>query len=526
MSPPKAAVTTTEIYDQALKYCRDFRLPPGTPQPGYTSTWLEENIACIERYREWLSEGGTSSLVIRLYHIPMAGHVLSLNHKPSRQLDLDKDLQPALDYILAKGHGASWIKNCRLSLLKFRRFLLHERGQMECKLKPYAPTPHTQGLPGWLVSELERCQRIYQRNWRPARLEQNIQRFWSGHLRVWRFLCEQRGVQELADVRRRHLYDYAEHRLEAGSSVTTINADLRSFQAFMLFLQEQEYPVPQALLRIHNLKPPERLPQYLTDEQVKALRDDFESQVAKPQFPHQKRDALLTRAAFYLLWQSGLRKGEVEELRLEDLDLNGRRLSVRNGKGMKDRTVYLTDTTAQALSAYLAMRGTGPTDHVFLYRNQPLSKDLIHGRLKAAGERAGVKVHAHRLRHTAATQLLNAGCPVTSIQKFLGHKKLNSTMIYARAHDKTVEADYFAAMGRIEQRLMLAPEADPAAGPIQAQERKQILTLAEQLVQPELSFELRLEIAVQIRQVLDQDQSPQVEWISPPVPVLAHADIV
>jgi hypothetical protein len=57
MSPPKAAHTTTEIYDQALKYCRDFRLQPGTPRPGYTSTWLEENIAVLERYREWLSGG-------------------------------------------------------------------------------------------------------------------------------------------------------------------------------------------------------------------------------------------------------------------------------------------------------------------------------------------------------------------------------------------------------------------------------------------------------------------------------------
>ena len=55
-------------------------------------------------------------------------------------------------------------------------------------------------------------------------------------------------------------------------------------------------------------------------------------------------------------------------------------------------------------------------------------------------------MYPHKLRHTCATQLLNAGCPVTSIQKFLGHKKLNTTMVYARAHDHTVEADYFAAM--------------------------------------------------------------------------------
>jgi hypothetical protein len=198
--------------------------------------------------------------------------------------------------------------------------------------------------------------------------------------------------------------------------------------------------------------------------------------------------------------------------------------------------VYLTDTAVQALSAYLAVRGPGPTDHVFLYRNQPLSKDLIHGRLKAAGERAGVKVHAHRLRHTAATQLLNAGCPVTSIQKFLGHKKLNSTMIYARAHDKTVEADYFAAMSRIELRLALAPEPEPLSQPFQEPERIQLIALAEQLVQPELSFELRLEIAFRMRglligqttsqNVLQSEAGGRGEWIPPPLsPAFASAEV-
>jgi integrase len=226
----------------------------------------------------------------------------------------------------------------------------------------------------------------------------------------------------------------------------------------MIFLQDQGYTVPQTLLRICSLKQPDSLPRHLSDEQVRLLRDDSENRVISTSFASQQRDTLLDRAAFYLLWQSGLRKGEVEELRLEDLDLAGRKLSVRNGKGMKDRTVFLTDTTLRALQEYLVRCGQGPTDHVFLYRNQPLRKDLIHGRLKAAGNRVGVPVNAHRLRHTAATQLLNAGCPVTSIQKSLGHKKLNTTMMYARAHDQTVEADYFTAMHRVEQRLDLAAQ--------------------------------------------------------------------
>ena len=174
---------------------------------------------------------------------------------------------------------------------------------------------------------------------------------------------------------------------------------------------------------------------------------------------------------------------------------------MRRGKGLKDRTVYLTERAAQAVNEYLPVRGMGPTDHVFLYRNQALSKDLIHGRLQLAGNRVGVKVTAHQLRHTCATQLLNAGCRVTSIQKFLGHKKLNSTMIYARVHDQTVAEDYYAAMGSVERRLALA-EDEKQPGRLQESEREQVLAIAAQLAQPEVDHNMRMDLAQQICLIL------------------------
>jgi site-specific recombinase XerD len=438
---------------------------------------------------------------------------LGLFLKPHPQIDLDTDLRPVLAYIQAKQLSAEWYDMNRNALAKFRRFLLHTRGLLEIKTKPYEPAPHTQGLPDWLVTELARYQRVCQRNWRPARLEENIMRFWSGHLRVWRFLCEQRGVKTLADVRRKQLDDYAGHRLELGNSVTTVNGDLRGFQCFMAFLQEQEYPVPQALLRIPSLKPPDSLPKYLTDEQVKALRLEIEREVREARTLAERRQALFDRAVFYLLWQGGLRLGETEELRPEDLDLSARRLTVRSGKGLKDRSVYLTENVMQVLKAYLAVRGQGTSDHVFLYRNAAVSKDLIRSRLKTIGKRVGVKVYPHRLRDTCATQLLNAGGRVTSIQAFLGHKKLNTTMIYARAHDQTVAEDYFTAMSRVEQRLEIAPvaESEPMTNDevVKVPEPAQLLAWVEQLARPELCQNERLEIAASLKQALSQGLARQ-----------------
>lgn len=499
--------TPAEMYDRALRYAHDSRLPKDYPKPHPTTDWPPENIALLQDYWDWLAETGYSPFVIRIIYLPMAGHILGLALKPHPQLDLERDLQPGLDFLKAKRLSPGWTDVCRNAMLKFRRFLMHRRGLVESKVKPYDPAERlAEGLPDWLVQELTRYQHIQQRNWRTARLERAIRGFWAGHVHLWRYLCERCGVKELSDVRRSHLQDYIGERLQAGYAVTSVNGEMRNFHSLMVFLQGQGYAVPQVLLRMYTLKEPDPLPKYLTDEQVRLVRDEMERRVTAAKGYHQRRVALLARAAFYLLWQSGLRLGEVEELLQEDLDLPGRKLTVRKSKSLKDRVVYMTDTTVRAVQEYLAVRGPGPTDHVFLYRNQPVSKDLVRGQLKIAGDAVGVHVYPHRLRHTAATQLLNAGCRITSIQKFLGHKELSTTMVYARVHDETVEDDYYRAMASVEKRLELLGQPEEKQEAVTDGEREQVLALTAQLAEPELSLEARLVIVAQIRLVLLGEQ--------------------
>lgn len=516
--PPHKATSFAERYDRSLHDRRHGSLLPGSPIPHPTADWPPENIPFIDRYRTWLLDGGASELVANLYDLPMAGHVLGLTLKTHNQLDPDADLQCAQAYIEAKGLSASWTKNCRNALARLRCFLRAERGLGETRtVAPYDVVAHTQGLPPWLVSELTHYQRIQQRNWRPARLDESIRRFWSGHLRIWRFFCDHQGVQQFADLKRQHILDYMDSRLDSGCAVSGVNGDLYTLQAFLGYLQQEGYPVPQSFLRLKSLKTAETLPKFIPDEQIKQMGEEIERQVARAPLAS-RRDALLTRAAFYLLWQSGLRLGEVEELRLEDLEIPARRLTVRDGKGRKDRTVYLTDATVAALNDYLAVRGPGvsvqkgPGDHVFLYRHHSLCKDLVRDRIKAVGKQIGVKVYPHRLRHTCATQLLNAGCPITSIQKFLGHKKLDTTLVYAKAHDQTVESDYFAAMQRIEARLDIAPapmgsppDSDTATLEVQ---RTQLLVIAARLAAPEVEAGLRLQLAAQMQAILNRAFAP------------------
>lgn len=504
---PHQATTVTGRYDQALKYARDKKVPPGVKRPAPTSQWPLENVRLLEKYYAWLIGGGTAEHPTHTIYLPMAGHILGLNRVPHEQIDLDTDLEQAMEYVRAKGAGEYWLKACRNGLEKFKRFLRLERGLGEVsKITPFDISAHTQGLPLWLVNELERYQRIQQKNWRPARIDLNLRGFWNKHGATWRFFCQERSVGQLADLKRQHILDHVDKSLEVGYSIASVNTQLRLLHSFLLFLQEEGYRVPQSLLRIPSLKAPDSLPKYLTDVQVKQLREEIERGVQAARTWAERRQALLDRAAFYLLWQGGLRLGEAEELRMEDLDLSGKRITVRNGKGLKDRTVFLTENVIQVLREYLTVRGTGSSDHVFLYRNAAVSKDLIRSRLKTIGKRVGVKVYPHRLRHTCATQLLNAGCRVTSIQAFLGHKKLNTTLIYARAYDQTVAEDYFAAMSRVEQRMEIAPvpNDEPETGyeVVKVPEPAQLLDWVEQLASPNLCQEERYEIAASLKRAL------------------------
>lgn len=443
-------------YDNALSRSQKRRkLPDDIPQPQPATTWPKENITLLADYWIWLEEENSTRNCIENIYIPMAGHVLGLNLKPHTELHLEEDLAKAMAYIEAKQMSASWTDICLRALNRFRRFLRYQR----CDLAvDFADTEvclarYHDDLPDWFIEQITQMQHLRQANWRPARLPDAIRRFWANHTRLWSWLFAQEGIEQPKDIKRQHLFTYIDERLVAGYAVTSINQDLRAFQATLRFLQERDFPIPLALLHVPTLKEPDALPRFLTDEEVSCLQANIEQQVPQASVQAEQRNALLDRAIFYLLWHAGLRLGEVEELHLDDLSLGQQQLIVRQGKGMKDRTVYLTTMTATAIKTYLKVRGDGQSGHLFLFRHLPLRKGFVHWRLKMVGKRTGIKVTAHRLRHTCATQLLNAGCPITTIKELLGHRRLHSTLIYARVHDRTVAEDYYAAMTVIEKRM-------------------------------------------------------------------------
>lgn len=453
MNETRTFPTTAAVrYDRALhKSLKLNPLPSHVAVPQFTSCWPEENVDLLEQYREWLVGIGSSDAVINQHRIPMAGHVLGLNCKPHPQLTLNGDFDKAIRFVQAKQKGETWERNCGHSLDWFRRFVKEERGLVIIDKPTFGDVArYKAGLPEWLIDQLTKYLHIRQANWRPSRMAQATYQYWYKSTQIWRWLFAHTPIQEPKDVTRDYVFDYIDAQLVTGYKVSTINHDLHTFQGTLRFLQQQGMAVPHQLLTLSGLKKPQSLPRFLTNEQVTALRDDLVQRVEQAKTSVAKRNSRLDLATFYLLWQCGIRVSELEDLQLSDVDFAAGKMLIREAKGLKDRAVYLTEKASKILRQYLEVRGPALTDHLFIYRHKPLSKDLVRNRIKAAGERVGFKATPHMLRHTFGTQLVNAGAKITTIQALLGHERLNTTMIYARVHDKTAMEDFYRAMEVIE----------------------------------------------------------------------------
>jgi len=271
--------------------------------------------------------------------------------------------------------------------------------------------------------------------------------------RFWTWQLARRPITHLAELHLADLQAYQDERLAATVAATTIDRDLAYVLGLLREQADRDHPVEGSVFRLRPLPHPDTLPRYLNPDASQRLEAYVQQRLAQRAADPLRR---LENACFFVLAHTGLRARECTDWLFQDLDLPGRRLMVRQGKGQRDRVVYLSGVACQALSAYLQGTPFSPTTPLWLKPNgQPITDSWLRDHTAALGEAAGVPdVTPHRLRHTLATRLLNAGMDITRIQKLLGHQHLDTTLIYARALDTTVEADYRQAMRQIEHQQM------------------------------------------------------------------------
>jgi site-specific recombinase XerD len=199
----------------------------------------------------------------------------------------------------------------------------------------------------------------------------------------------------------------------------TIEGRYRSIKAFFRWCEWEEYLPANPMRRVRRNKLPAHMVPRLSETQVGILLDEVE----KTMMPQRNLALIL------LMVDSGLRRGEVLGLKLDDVYLSERRVRVF-GKGRKDRDVPLGDASARALSEWLALRPPCISDQVFLTDEgtpfQVAGVRMMFVRLQA---RLGLpRLYPHLLRHTFAEMYLKRVRDVKSLQQILGHSRASTTL--------------------------------------------------------------------------------------------------
>ncbi len=245
-------------------------------------------------------------------------------------------------------------------------------------------------------------------------------------------------------VERKKVLLFIDHLLDRRLHPKTINCYLDSIRSFYNYLREaEEIDIENPVKTGYSLRLPKPLPRFLQDEEVGKLFKCI--------------DHIRDRAIFYLMLRCGLRVAETARLEVDDLNLRRGTIIVRSGKGAKGRMVYMSADAHHAIVDYLRVRQSGRTKALFLVdkgalRGKPISIRGIQKKMELYARESGLRTSCHELRHTMATQLLNAGADVTVIQDLLGHSRIATTQRYCRVSNLKVERDYYKAMDLVVKR--------------------------------------------------------------------------
>jgi site-specific recombinase XerD len=245
----------------------------------------------------------------------------------------------------------------------------------------------------------------------------------------------------LKEVTRDDFEAFIEYEQDRGLKLSSVRFKLVILRAMIRFLIEQEQIMPKVLTRKVQIRLPEVLPKAIDPEDLK----QFLSVV----------DKVRDNALFLLLLRTGMRIGELLSARVCDLNLKEQKIMIyqamKTGSG---RIVYYSEDAQAALKKWL-------------YERDPAAEFLFYGHFKKKLTYGGAReiflkyvrkaglvnkgYTIHRLRHTFASELLNAGMRLEYLQTLLGHTSIEVTRRYARLTDKTREKEYFKAMERIER---------------------------------------------------------------------------
>ena len=276
----------------------------------------------------------------------------------------------------------------------------------------------------------------YRRNCRP-----NTLRLAATSLTLFlSFLC-QLGKTHLEQMQRQDIEAFVEHEQDRGLKPNSVRTRLCAVYAFVRFLIEKKIVGYELMERKIRLKLPDLLPRAMDPQDLSRLLCVM--------------DNIRDRALILLLLRTGMRIGELLNTKVDDVDVRQQKILIYlSDKTSVGRVVYYSEDAQQALLAWLKIHDSSKKR--LFYGQGKKSQSLCYGAARMMFNKylhkAGLQYSSytlHCLRHTFATDLLNAGMRLECLQVLLGHTNLEVTRRYARLSDKTRENEYFRAMESI-----------------------------------------------------------------------------
>jgi len=240
---------------------------------------------------------------------------------------------------------------------------------------------------------------------------------------------QQIGVAPIpSDVTTSLIHSWVVHMKRRDLSGSTIRRHVYALKSFWTFLLDFDHVSHDPTRRVATPKRRKGLPNYLNEDELRLLIAAAADH--RVDYCRRRNRAIIATFAF-----TGVRRGELLSLRLPDVDLIDQTVRIEDGKGGKTRILPLLDDACEALQQWLDVRRDTGHDYLFTTthgnrihasRLQIIWRDIL--------QRSGIKkprVTMHTLRHTFATLLLRSGrCDLASLQKLLGHSRLDTTAIY------------------------------------------------------------------------------------------------